>query len=147
MILLYGRSPSGKTTYFMEQHKDQEVRILHASSLTELRANIASTASIFNDPVPTLINVWYDMDCSFIADLQHYDVYVEAHYLETPSGLTVRGSGNGRYYYGLKNEMKIRERKQFIKNGDVKPRSNVDWIGVLGTRYNYLKSIFPELVS
>ena len=146
MILLYGKSPSGKTEYFLEKYKGEEVKILHASSLTELRNKITSTQSLLNDPLPTLINVWYDLDCLQIQDLQNYDVFIEAHYFETATGLMVKGSGNGRYYYGLRNETKMKERKLFIRKSEAKNQANIDWVAILGTRYNYFKSLFPEIV-
>ena len=111
MFLLYGKSPSGKTEYFIGKYKEQKVKILHASDIDELRRNIISTDSPLNDPLPTLINVWYDLDCSEISNMQHYDVYIEAHYFETSSGMMIRQSGSLKYYYGLRNEHLIRNRK------------------------------------
>ena len=147
MILLYGRSPSGKTTYFMEQHKDQEVRILHASTPDELRKAIISSQSILNDPMPTLINTWYDLDCNELLPYIHYDVYIEAHYFENTTGIRIVGEGKSKHYYGLKNEYLIKTKKIFIKNDKNTGKSNTDWIDILGTRYRYLQSMFPEIIK
>ena len=147
MILLYGRSPSGKTTYFMKQHKDQEVRILHASTSDELRRAIISSQSILNDPMPTLINTWYDLDCKELLPYIHYDVYIEAHYVENTTGIRIVGEGKAKHYYGLKNEYLIKTKKMFIKTEKNTGKSNTDWIGILGTRYRYLQSLFPEIIK
>ena len=147
MILLYGRSPSGKTAYFMEQHKDQEVRILHASSPDELRKAIISSQSILNDPVPTLINTWHDLDCAELLPYVQYNVCVEAHYFENTSGIKIVGEGKNKHYYGLKNEHLIKTKKMFIKNEKNSGKSNTDWIVILGTRYRYLQSMFSEIIK
>ena len=147
MILLYGRSPSGKTAYFMEQHKDQEVRILHASSSDELRKAIISSQSILNDPAPTLINTWHDLDCAELLPYVHYNVCVEAHYFENTNGIKIVGEGKNKHYYGLKNEHLIKTKKMFIKTEKNTGKSNTDWIGILGTRYRYLQSLFPEIIK
>ena len=146
MILLYGRSPSGKTTYFMKQHKDQEVRILHASTSDELRKAIISSQSILNDPVPTLINTWYDLDCNELLPYIHYDVYIEAHYFENTTGIRIVGEGKAKHYYGLKNEYLIKTKKMFVRTEKSSEKS-VEWIGILGTRYRYLQSMFPEIIK
>ena len=147
MILLYGRSPSGKTTYFMEQHKGQEVRILHASSPDELRKAIISSQSILNDPMPTLINTWHDLDCKELLSYIHYNVYIEAHYFENTTGIRIVGEGKSKHYYGLKNEHLIKTKKMFIKTEKNTGKSNTDWIAILGTRYRYLQSMFPEIIK
>ena len=146
MILLYGRSPSGKTTYFMKQHKDQEVRILHASTPDELRKDIISSQSILNDPMPTLINTWYDLDCNELLPYIHYDVYIEAHYFENTTGIRIVGEGKSKHYYGLKNEYLIKTKKMFVRTEKSSEKS-VEWIGILGTRYRYLQSMFPEIIK
>lgn len=146
MILLYGRSPSGKTTYFMKQHKDQEVRILHASTSDELRKAIISSQSILNDPMPTLINIWYDLDCNELLPYVHYDVYIEAHYFENTTGIRIVGEGKAKHYYGLKNEYLIKTKKMFVRTEKSSEKS-VEWIGILGTRYRYLQSMFPEIIK
>ena len=146
MILLYGRSPSGKTTYFMEQHKDQEFRILHASTPDELRKAIISSQSILNDPMPTLINIWYDLDCNELLPYVHYDVYIEAHYFENTTGIRIVGEGKAKHYYGLKNEYLIKTKKMFVRTEKSSEKS-VEWIGILGTRYRYLQSMFPEIIK
>jgi len=146
MILLYGRSPSGKTTYFMKQHKDQEVRILHASTSDELRKAIISSQSILNDPMPTLINTWYDLDCNELLPYIHYDVYIEAHYFENTTGIRIVGEGKSKHYYGLKNEYLIKTKKMFVRTEKSSEKS-VEWIGILGTRYRYLQSMFPEIIK
>jgi hypothetical protein len=146
MILLYGRSPSGKTTYFMKQHKDQEVRILHASTSDELRKAIISSQSILNDPMPTLINTWYDLDCNELLPYIHYDVYIEAHYFENTTGIRIVGEGKAKHYYGLKNEYLIKTKKMFVRTEKSSEKS-VEWIGILGTRYRYLQSMFPEIIK
>ena len=146
MILLYGRSPSGKTTYFMKQHKDQEVRILHASTSDELRKAIISSQSILNDPMPTLINIWYDLDCNELLPYVHYDVYIEAHYFENTTGIRIVGEGKSKHYYGLKNEYLIKTKKMFVRTEKSSEKS-VEWIGILGTRYRYLQSMFPEIIK
>ena len=146
MILLYGRSPSGKTTYFMEQHKDQEVRILHASTSDELRKAIISSQSILNDPVPTLINTWYDLDCNELLPYIHYAVYIEAHYFENTTGIRIVGEGKAKHYHGLKNEHLIKTKKMFVRTEKSSEKS-VEWIGILGTRYRYLQSMFPEIIK
>ena len=61
MILLYGRSPSGKTTYFRELFNGRETRIIHASDINELRKAIISVQSPLNENEPTLINTWFDL--------------------------------------------------------------------------------------
>ena len=147
MILLYGRSPSGKTTYFMEQHKDQEVRILHASSSDELRKAIISSQSILNDPAPTLINTWHDLDCAELLPYVHYNVCVEAHYFENTNGIKIVGEGKNKHYYGLKNEHLLKTKKMFIKTEKNSGKSNSDWIVILGTRYRYLQSMFSEIIK
>ena len=146
MILLYGRSPSGKTNYFMEQHKDQEVRILHASTPDELRKAIISSQSILNDLMPTLINTWYDLDCNELLPYVHYDVYIEAHYFENTTGIRIVGEGKAKHYYGLKNEYLIKTKKMFVRTEKSSEKS-VEWIGILGTRYRYLQSMFPEIIK
>ena len=146
MILLYGRSPSGKTTYFMEQHKDQEFRILHASTPDELRKAIISSQSILNDPMPTLINAWYDLDCNELLPYIHYDVYIEAHYFENTTGIRIVGEGKAKHYHGLKNEYLIKTKKMFVRTEKSSEKS-VEWIGILGTRYRYLQSMFPEIIK
>ena len=146
MILLYGRSPSGKTTYFMKQHKDQEVRILHASTSDELRKAIISSQSILNDPVPTLINTWYDLDCNELLPYIHYAVYIEAHYFENTTGIRIVGEGKAKHYHGLKNEHLIKTKKMFVRTEKSSEKS-VEWIGILGTRYRYLQSMFPEIIK
>ena len=146
MILLYGRSPSGKTTYFMEQHKDQEFRILHASTPDELRKAIISSQSILNDPMPTLINAWYDLDCNELLPYIHYDVYIEAHYFENTTGIRIVGEGKAKHYYGLKNEYLIKTKKMFVRT-EKNSEKSVEWIGILGTRYRYLQSMFPEIIK
>ena len=146
MILLYGRSPSGKTTYFIEQHKDQEFRILHASTSDELRRAIISSQSILNDPMPTLINTWYDLDCNELLPYIHYDVYIEAHYFENTTGIRIVGEGKAKHYYGLKNEYLIKTKKMFVRTEKSSEKS-VEWIGILGTRYRYLQSMFPEIIK
>lgn len=147
MILLYGRSPSGKTEYFRSQFPIQEVRILQASSIEELRNCIGSSDSYMEDPMPTLVNTWFDLDCKLIADLQDYNVYIEAHYLELRDG-TIREvtSGNRKYFYGLRNENLIKQRKMFIKKEKTR-KSNVNWIEILGTRYHYFQFAFPDIVD
>ena len=148
MILLYGRSPSGKTTYFMEQYKDHEVRILHASTSKELIRCIVSSQSVLEDPLPTLINTWYDLDCKELLPYLHYNVYIEAHYFEnTATGIKMVGEGKSKHYYGLKNEHLIKTKKIFIKNERSSKKSNTDWIDLLGTRYRYLQSMFPEIIK
>jgi|ABOZ01.1.fsa_nt_gi hypothetical protein len=146
MILLYGRSPSGKTEYFHSQYPNQETRILHASSIEELRNCIASVDSYMEDSMPTLVNTWFDLDCKEISDLQEYEIYLEAHYLETQDGIREITSGNIKYFYGLRNEHFIKQRKIFIKKKNA-TKSNVDWIAILGTRYHYLQSAFPEIIN
>jgi len=142
MILLYGRSPSGKTEFFLNQFKGKETRILHASSLPELRNHIAMTESPMEYQLPTLINTWFDLDCKTIRDLEGYEVYIEAHYMENKDDLKEVGSR----FYGLKNENFIRERKRFIqRNKDAK--DNYDWISLLGTRYHYFQSAFPDRIK
>ena len=146
MILLYGRSPSGKTTYFMEQHKGQEVRILHASSPDELRKAIISSQSILNDPMPTLINTWHDLDCKELLSYIHYNVYIEAHYFENTTGIRIVGEGKNKHYYGLKNEYLIKTKKMFISNVRNSVKS-INWISILGTRHRHLQEMFPEIIK
>lgn len=147
MILLYGRSPSGKTTYFMDQYKNQEVRILHASSSDELRKAIISSQSILNDPAPTLINTWHDLDCAELLPYVQYNVCVEAHYFENTSGIKIVGEGKNKHYYGLKNEHLLKTKKMFIKTEKNSGKSNTDWTVILGTRYRYLQSMFSEIIK
>lgn len=146
MILLYGRSPSGKTAYFMEQNKGQEVKIFHASNLTELIRLIISSESGFDDPMPTLINTWFDLNCKDILDFKNYDVYVESHYMESGNDLRIVQTYGVKHYYGLANENLISQKKLFFKKS--KPvKNNVDWISILGTRYHYMQSMFPETIK
>jgi hypothetical protein len=147
MIILYGRTPSGKTTYFIEQHKNMEVRILHVSDWNELRRAIISTQSVMNDPLPTLINTWYDVDCKDLVAYQNYELYIETHYFENLNGLKIVGDGKNKHYYGLKNEHLIKTKKLFIKKEPLQRKNNVDWIDVLGTRYRYMQSLFPEIIK
>ena len=147
MFLLYGFSPSGKTEYFKSQFPGEEVRILHASSLSELRNCMATVEDYFLDPMPTLVNVWFDLDCKTIQDIEDYDVYVEAHYLTTHNGpkeVKVKGV---RYLFGLRNKHLVKKRKHFIKKKENEPTYNYDWIKILGTRYRMIQGSFPETVK
>ena len=146
MILLYGRSPSGKTEYFKEQNKG-EVRILHASDQEELKKAIISTQSVFEDPLPTLINTWFDLDCKELIPYQHYDVYIEAHYFETANGLRIVQKSGIKHYYGLVNENLIKTRKMFLKKERKTAEKRVDWVSILGTRYHYMQSMFSEIIK
>lgn len=147
MILLYGKSPSGKTTYFMEQYKDQEVKILHASDFDELRKAMISSQSILNDPMPTLINTWYDLDCNELLPYLHYNIYIESHYFENTTGIRIVGDGKNKHYYGLKNENLIKTKQMFVRKERFAKKSDIDWIYVLGTRYRNIQSMFPEIIK
>ena len=151
MFLLYGFSPSGKTEYFRSQYPGQETRIMHASSVEELRACISSVDNILLDPMPTLVNTWFDLDCREISGLQDYDVYVEAHYLEGSNGMKEVASKGARYLYGLRNENLIREKKRFMGRRDWRNKDahklDIDWTGLLGTRYHMFLSAFPDIVK
>lgn len=146
MFLLYGFSPSGKTGFFRSKYPDEETRILHASTIDELRACIASVDNLLLDPMPTLVNAWFDLDCKQIQDLQDYDVYVEAHYLEGSTGVREVSLKGVRYLYGLRNEHLIEKRRRFMRRKDT-TYNNTDWIGILGTRYHMFQSAFPDIVK
>lgn len=142
MILLYGKSPSGKTEYFKSLHT--AYKIIHASDINELRNKIVGTESVFEENRPTLINTWFDLDCKHLLPYLHYDVYIEAHYFETERGLKIVDKGI-KHYYGLYNENLISNRKMFIRK--TTNETKTDWIKVLGTRYHALQSAFPEIIE
>lgn len=151
MFLLYGFSPSGKTEYFESLYPGQERRIMHASSVEELKACIVSVDNPFLDPMPTLVNVWFDLDCREISSLEDYDVYVEAHYLENQNSVKEVTSRGVRYLYGLRNEHLIRQKKRFLsernRKKEVSHGSETAWIELLGTRYHMFQNAFPEIVK
>ena len=151
MIILYGRSPSGKTTYFRELFKGRETRIIHASDINELRKGIISVQSPLNENEPTLINTWFDLDCKEIVRYIHYDVYIETHYFETyQNGIKVVTNGKSKHYFGLYNDHLIPQsnKKLFIKKSESGKKDNsMEWIIYLGTRYRYMQSMFPEIIK
>jgi hypothetical protein len=155
MFLLYGFSPSGKTDYFRSQYPKQEIRIMHASTLEEMRNCIASVDNMLLDSMPTLVNAWFDLDCKEISDLEDYDVYIEAHYLESQNGVKEITSKGVRYLYGLRNEHLIRQKKRFLRSMDWRKdityqqdnQHGIDWINFLGTRYHMFQSAFPDIVK
>jgi len=146
MILLYGKSGSGKTKYFVDKYPIH--RILHASTLSELRTSMVSINSSLIEEKPTLINTWFDLDISNILDIQWIDVYVEAHYMETPD-LKIMGSGKNKYYWGLKNEKKLQKiSPKSLKYFPLKKDNNKEnLMELFGTRYNWIKSQFPDLLD
>ncbi len=78
-------------------------RILDAENLEELRIAIAHTSSQLHEQKPTLINVWFDLDCKKIRDLQGYDATLEIHYEETMDAVKIVTSGKTRRYKGVNN--------------------------------------------
>lgn len=150
MFLLYGFSPSGKTEYFRLQYPKQEVRIMHASSLEELRNCISSVDNMLLDPMPTLVNTWFDLDCKEISDLQGYDVCIEAHYLETKDGIKEVTSKGIKYFYGLRNEHLLMDKKRFMRNKNWRNNTSklkIDWAELLGTRYHMFQGTFSDIVK
>lgn len=98
---LLGRAGTGKTTWFERMNPDN--KILNAENLDQLRRMIGGTASQLHVQKPTLINVWFDLDCKKIKDLQYYDVTLEIHYEETMDNIKIVTQGNTRRYKGVKN--------------------------------------------
>ena len=147
MILLYGQSGSGKTEYFI--NKFPKHRILHASSLNQLRRCINSINSPFLDRLPTLVNTWFDLDVATILDLAKLDVYIEAHYMETPEGIKISMAGKKKHYWGLTNERLLQKiNPSYIVFFPPRERNQrkMNMIELFGTRYNWIRSQFPEVL-
>ena len=75
MIVLVGKSGSGKTKYFKKQHPDGVEK--HASSIEELVGHILATDSPFvEEKAPLLINAWFDLDCENLIPYATKDIYI-----------------------------------------------------------------------
>lgn len=149
MIILYGRTGSGKTEWFRKRYS--ESRILHASSLQELRQSILSVQSpLLDEVLPTLINSWFDLDVKDILDLAKIDVTIETHFFETSEGIRITVHNGQKFYWGLRNEILLRkiDPRSVVyfppRKKDHKKRNLVE---LFGTRYNMIKSQFPELLE
>lgn len=145
LTILVGVSGSGKTNYFSKLYPDN--RILHASNLSSLRTYIQSIYSPLIEEKPTLINTWFDLDISDIIDLKDYPVYIEIHYMETPA---LRVVGNPKRYWGIANEGKIRyfnSKSVIYFPSPRKSERKQKLMELFGTRYNWIRSQFPELLE
>ncbi len=146
MTILVGVSGSGKTKFFMDRFPDS--RVLHASDIKTLRTHIQSVYSVLIEQKPTLINTWFDLDVSAILDMREYPVYIETHYMETP---VLKVVGNPKRYWGITNENKLRylNSKSVIYFPPPKRESEgkQKLIELFGTRYNWIRSQFPELLQ
>lgn len=145
MIILVGVSNSGKTKFFESRYPDN--RILHVTNISALRTYIQSIYSPLIEEKPTLINVWFDLDISAILDLKDYPVYLETHYMETPELKVV---GNPKRYWGIYNENKLRllnSKSVIYFPSPRKSEKKQKLIELFGTRYNWIRSQFPELLE
>lgn len=149
MILLYGRTGTGKTSWFIKQNPKH--RILHAENLQELRSSIISIQSpLLEEELPTLINTWFDLDVKSILDLAKLDVTIETHYFETGKGIKIIQKGSQKYYWGVRNEMELRRinPKGVIYFPPIhKDKKQMDMIEIFGPLYLRMKAQFPELLE
>ena len=148
LTLLIGTSGSGKTKYFKKLYDDYN--IFHADNIKILRNQIHSVYSSLIETKPTLINTWFDLNVNDIIDLKDYeDVYIEIHYMETSQIKVVKNNNKVRYW-GVYNENKLKmyNNKSIIYFPP--PKSNnkkqENFIQLFGTRYNWIKSQFPDIM-
>lgn len=145
LTILVGVSGSGKTKFFLDRFPDS--RILHTSDIKSLRTHIQSIYSPLIEQKPTLINTWFDLDVSAILDMREYPVYIETHYMETPA---LRVVGNPKRYWGIANENRLR----YLNSKSViyfpppkRSEGKQKLMELFGTRYNWIRSQFPEILE
>ena len=130
LTLLIGTSGSGKTKYFKKLYDDYN--IFHADNIKTLRNQIHSVYSSLIETKPTLINTWFDLNVNDIIDLKDYeDVYIEIHYMETSQIKVVKNNNKSIIYFP---PPKSNNKKQ------------ENFIQLFGTRYNWIKSQFPDIM-
>lgn len=147
MIILYGQSGSGKTEWFKKKY--DRYKIMHASDIEELRKIIQSSqSSLLDEILPILVNTWFDLDCKDIVDLINIDIIIETHLFETDNNIKTMIENGRKYYWGLKNVEVLRQINSkiiiyFPANKKTNKKKNM--LEVFGTRYNWIKSQFPEV--
>ena len=148
LTLLIGVSGSGKTKYFKKLYEDYN--IFHADNIKDLRSQIQSIYSPLIETKPTLINTWFDLNIADIIDLKNYFVYIEIHYMETPE-LKIVKNGNNKRYWGVYNENKLKmyNNKSVIYFPPPKrnKKKELKLMELFGTRYNWIKSQFPDIIE
>lgn len=144
MIVLVGKSGSGKTRYFREQHADGIEK--HASSIEELVGHIhAKDSPFFEEKAPLLINTWFDLDCENLILYAAKDICIETHWFETEKGR--KPIKKEKRYLGIKNLDKIRKHAKIIEfrsqRQDWEDR-RLEYIKKYGTIFRYIESFLDD---
>lgn len=144
MIVLVGKSGSGKTKYFREKCPNGIVR--HASSIEELKGYIHTVDNPFDGEEETLIiNAWFDLDCENLIPYTDRDIYIETHWFETEKGR--KPIPQERRYLGIKNLDKIRKHAKIIELRSEKQdweERRLEYIKKYGTVFRYIESFLDE---
>jgi hypothetical protein len=144
MIILVGKSGSGKTRYFKKQHPDGVEK--HAWSIEELVSYIlAKDNPFFEEKAPLLINAWCDLDCEQLIPYAATDICIETHWFETEKGR--KPIKKEKRYLGLKNLDKIRKHAKVIEFRSEKQDwedTRLEYIKEYGTVFRYVESFLDD---
>ena len=144
MIILVGKSGTGKTKYFKNQYPDGIVK--HASTMEELVGHIfAQDSPFFEEKRPVLINAWFDLDCENLIRYATKDICIETHWFETEKGR--KPIPKEKRYLGIKNLDKIRKHVKVIEFRSEKQdwvEKRLEYIKKYGTVFRYIESFLDE---
>ena len=144
MIVLVGKSGSGKTKYFRGQYPNGVEK--HASSIEESVGHIMAKDNPFlEEKAPLLINAWFDLDCEKLIPYAIKDIYIETHWFETEKGR--KPVLKEKRYLGIKNLDKIRKHAKVIEFRSVKQDwedRQLEYIKKYGTIFRYIESFLED---